>query len=604
MNPTWILVGGAVGAVVLRAGWRRLQLSLAKHPSLRGHARMALRISRWLPYYEHSDENFFCADGAPEDVAARRRTAFQTLSDHVRRKAPRSLELSTQIEDIAADLDFTNAYRVPFPFRNRVREALPVSAVAEQSDGQSIQDADGNWAFDLGGSYGVNVFGYAFYKRCIEESQTIAGSLGPVLGRYHPVVLDNLRRLKTLSGLDQVSFHMSGTEAVMQAVRLARYHTSRRYVVRFCGAYHGWWDGVQAGPGNPLPARDVYTLADGSEAALRVLRTRTDIACVLINPVQSMHPNAAAPSDGTLLGARSTSADDRETYTRWLRRVREVCTERGIAFILDDVFLGFRFAPGGSQEYYGLRADMVTYGKTLGGGLPVGVVCGARRWMARYRETRPADVCFARGTFNSHPYVMAAMNVFLRHLDRPEVQQAYATAATTWKERADSLNQSLAARGVPVRIAAWGTIWLVHYEQPGRYHWMFQYYLRQRGIALNWIGTGRILFPLEVPEAEFAAIMERFVGAADDMVAGGWWWGAGQISAAKLRRLQVRELIGAWRRRKQPIAARERVERPHLPASAASRGPETLSAQSNAEVAIPTLDGAGREARRDALVRR
>ena len=88
---------------------------------------------------------------------------------------------------------------------------------------------------------------------------------------------------------------MSGTEAVMQAVALARYHTRRSHLVRFCGAYHGWWDGVQPGAGNPREVRDVYTLAEDSEATLRVLETRRDIACVLVNPLQALHPNAPAP---------------------------------------------------------------------------------------------------------------------------------------------------------------------------------------------------------------------------------------------------------------------------------------------------------------------
>ena len=81
------------------------------------------------------------------------------------------------------------------------------------------------------------------------------------------------------------------------------------------------------------------------------------------------------------------------------------------------MFVGFRLAPGGAQEYFGVRADMVTYGKTVGGGFPVGVVCGRRELMRRFDEQRPADICFARGTFNSHPYVMAAMQVFLERLN-------------------------------------------------------------------------------------------------------------------------------------------------------------------------------------------
>ena len=119
--------------------------------------------------------------------------------------------------------------------------------------------------------------------------------------RYHPVTAYNVHRLREISGLDEISFHMSGTEAVMQAVRLARYHTRRNYLVRFCGAYHGWWGDVQPGVGNPIAARDTLTLKDMNTASLRVLRSRRDIACVLVNPLQALHPNVGAPTDSTLL---------------------------------------------------------------------------------------------------------------------------------------------------------------------------------------------------------------------------------------------------------------------------------------------------------------
>ncbi len=90
----------------------------------------------------------------------------------------------------------------------------------------TVTDLDGNRFYDVTGSYGVNVFGYDFYKECIERGAEDARDLGPVLGAYHPLTAHNVRRLLEISGLDEVSFHMSGTEAVMQAVRLARYHTA------------------------------------------------------------------------------------------------------------------------------------------------------------------------------------------------------------------------------------------------------------------------------------------------------------------------------------------------------------------------------------------
>ena len=100
-----------------------------------------------------------------------------------------------------------------------------------------------------------------------------------------------------------------------------------------------------------------------------------------------------------------------------------MCTERKIVLIFDEVFVGFRLALGGAQEYFGVRADMVTYGKTLGGGFPVGVVCGRSDLMKRFRDDRPADICFARGTFNSHPYVMGGMHEFLHRLDTARVSR-------------------------------------------------------------------------------------------------------------------------------------------------------------------------------------
>ena len=295
----------------------------------------------------------------------------------------------------------------------------------------------------------MNLLGYDFYKGCLERGAARVGALGPVLGSYPSLVADNVARLARISGKDEVSFHMSGTEAVMQAVRLARYHTGRSHLVRLCGAYHGWWGDVQPGVGNPVPAHETYTLADMSEATLAVLRSRTDIACVLVNPSQALYPNHGAPADSTLVHSRPDASVDRAAYARWLKQLRAVCSARGIVLIFDEIFVGFRLALGGAQEYFGVDADLVTYGKTVGGGLPIGVVCGHHRYMKRFRDDRPADVCFARGTFNSHPYVMAAMNEFLRHLDTPEMQALYRDLDATWDRRTASLNRRLAARGLP-----------------------------------------------------------------------------------------------------------------------------------------------------------
>src|SRR5262249_24008856 len=348
--------------------------------------------------------------------------------------------------------------------------------------------------------------GYDFYKAAIERGIARVRELGPVLGPYHPVIADNVRRLKRISGLDEVSFHMSGTEAVMQAVRLARYHTRRSHLVRFCGAYTGWWGDVQPGVGNPLPARETYTLKDMSDDSLRVLRTRRDIACVLVNPLQALHPNAGAPADSSLLDGSRSARFDKDAYGDWLKRLRAVCSERNIVLIFDEVFVGFCLAMGAAQEYFGVQADLVTYGKTLGGGLPIGVVCGRKHLMRRFRDDRPADICFARGTFNSHPYVMGAMHEFLLHLDAPQVRDLYRDLDRVWNERADRLNPRLADEALPVRVANMPSIWTVFSAQPSRYNWMLQYYLRAEGLALSWIGTGRLIFSLNYTDSDFEAV--------------------------------------------------------------------------------------------------
>lgn len=507
---------------------------------------MARRLASLLPFYEFGEDRFFRSDDAPAEVASRRRASFMQLAELYRTRFAETRRLTAAARESISDLQFTDTYRVPFQYSRVVREHLRAGSFLQASDGVMLTDLDGNKFYDLAGSYGVNLFGYDLYKSCIEEGWQRVRALGPVLGAYHPIVADNVARLKEISGMDEVSFHMSGTEAVMQAVRLARYHTGRTHLVRFCGAYHGWWGDVQPGIGNPLPARDTYTLAEMSDATLKVLRTRHDIACVLVNPVQALHPNKAAPADSALVDSGREASFDKAAYSAWLRELREVCTSRAIVLILDEVFLGFRVALRGAQEYFGVRADLVTYGKTLGGGLPVGVVCGRRELMKRYRDDRPLDICFARGTFNSHPAVMGAMNEFLLRLVTPEISQLYDNLDVRWDGRARELNRRFASEGLPLRIANMSSIWIVCYTRPSRYNWMLQYYLRAEDIALSWIGTGRIIFSLNYTDENFEAVAERFIAAARKMNDDGWWWVSSEPNRRSIKRQILRETAGQF----------------------------------------------------------
>ena len=248
-----------------------------------------------------------------------------------------------------------------------------------------------------------------------------------------------------------------------------------------------------------------------------------------------------------------TAHFDRPAYTAWLKQLRAVCTEQNIALIFDEVFVGFRLAPGGASEYFGVRPDLVTYGKTLGGGLPVGVLCGRRAFMKRYRDDRPADICLARGTFNSHPYVMGAMNEFLHRFESPEIQRLYHGLDELWNARADLLNRMLGEADLPVRVANLSTIWTVCYTRPSRYNWMLQYYLRAEGLALSWVGTGRLIFSLNYSDADFLAVAERFVAAARAMEQDGWWWADPSVTNKLIRRRILREMLASmaprWVRR-------------------------------------------------------
>lgn len=548
INETMLgILAVAGGLAVIRKVKARSALSRAKHRSLAGHSRMAKRIARLIPFYEYDEFRFFRADDAPESIVVKRIKALDELSAFYQQKYKRSAAMTLKAAETISDLQFTGAYRVPFQFSRYLRTRLPAGSFLNCSSGVFVTDLDGNFYYDLTGSYGVNVFGYDFYKSCIAEGARRIENLGPVLGSYHPIVLENAERLKEISGLDEVSFHMSGTEAVMQAVRLARYHTGKKNLVRFCGAYHGWWEDVQPGIGNPMPPGKTYTLEDMSGHSLKVLEERADIACVIINPLQALHPNKPAPADSSLVDSSRSACFDRESYTAWLQALREVCTRKGIVLIMDEVFVGFRLAAGGAQEYFNVKADMVTYGKTLGGGLPVGVVCGRQDLMRRFRPERPADICFARGTFNSHPYVMGAMQVFLERISEFDIRLIYSEADKVWNARAESLNARLAEEKLPLRVDNLSSIWTVSYTEPSRYNWMFQYYLKAEGLLLSWVGTGRFIFSLNYTDADFSIVSGKFIRAARRMTLDGWWWRGSGLGNKEIKRKIMGEMWRAYR---------------------------------------------------------
>ena len=531
LNATgpWTSAGALLGLLLLALlasmAVRKIATMLLTLRALALAPTVSRRLSEWVKSLDYSDQEVLGADGAGDLWVQRRKEAIDRLAEFFQKHCAKSIAWGNDVRGSFSDLRFTDANRVPFPFMRMMREKFSLCSVVTASNGPKLSDLDGNWSLDVSGSYGLNVAGFDRYKEWMEKGLEKVKDLGPVLGPLHPVVADNIALLKSISKLDEVSFHMSGTEAVMAAVRLARFNTRRKLIVCFSGAYHGWWDGVQPGLGSERAIGDCLTLKDLHPASLDLLRRRAnEIAAVLINPVQSFHPNLPPPSDTILLtsGVRKTE-DSTSAYAQWLRKLREVCSECGIPLIFDEVFSGFRLAPGGAQEYFGVQADIVVYGKTVAGGMPIGVVCGKKELMRRFDSEHPMRIAYVIGTFSAHPVVMGAMNEFLNWLVQPATAELYIEAKRRCEQWVSSTNESLSGLSLPVRVMNFATIWTVLFKAPGRYNWLLQYYLRAEGVTLSWVGTGRCMSSLDFTPADYEELQAKLVNAAQKMQADGWW---------------------------------------------------------------------------------
>jgi len=210
-----------------------------------------------------------------------------------------------------------------------------------------------------------------------------------------------------------------------------------------------------------------------------------------------------------------------------------------VPLIFDEVYTGFRLAPGGAQKYFGVRADMVVYGKTVAGGMPIGVVCATKTLMRRFDPKRPMRVAYVVGTFSAHPVVMGAMNEFLRWVTDPTTASLYDEMNDRCAQWAQSTNHALADAALPVRVVNLASIWTVLFTEPGRYNWLLQYYLRAEGVTLSWVGTGRCLGTMDFTEKDYTALQAKLVAAARAMQADGWWLGAEHPRREKTMRLRL-----------------------------------------------------------------
>src|SRR5262245_2395050 len=545
----WMTAGLLIAGLAGVYAARKLIIALSTLPAVALMPAFARRLSYWVKSRDYTEDEFLRADGAPEGCVERRKTALDRLATLLHTRHSQSITWAKAVRESFSDLRFTDANRVPFPFVRVMREKFNLCSVVTASAGAKLRDIDGNWSLDVSGSYGVNVAGFDRYKEWIQRGWERVKDLGPVLGPVHPIVAENIAMLKEVSRMDEVSFHMSGTEAVMAAVRMARFNTRRNLIVCFSGAYHGWWDGVQPGLGSERPLDDCLTLKDINPAALRVIRRRArEIAAVLVNPVQSFHPNSPPPNDAVLLtsDARKTQ-DSTARYASWLRQLREVCTACNIPLVFDEVYTGFRLAPGGAQEFFGVRADIVVYGKTVAGGMPIGVVCGKKELMRRFDPAHPMRLAYVVGTFSGHPAVRGAMNEFLGWLGQPATAKWYEESNRRCAAWVQSTNRELVQASLPLRVVNLGTVWTVLFKAPSRYNWLLQYYLRAEGLTLSWVGTGRCLCSMDFTPEDYQDLQAKLINAARQMKNDGWWLTAQEHPGREkaMRAGLIREVLGS-----------------------------------------------------------
>ncbi|MFG6865098.1 aminotransferase class III-fold pyridoxal phosphate-dependent enzyme, partial [Burkholderia pseudomallei] len=439
------------------------------------------------------------------DALSPRRQAHldKLIGDYTRRTAG-SRALAARYRDVMADS------RASAGFRPSIKEMLyPI--VCRSAAGATFEDVDGNRYLDLSMGFGVHLFGHApdFVTAALRESLSRGLRLGPQADRAGEAAAVIAR----LSGQDRVAFVNSGSEAVMVALRLARTVTGRERVVIFRGAYHGHFDGVLADAADPAdPAAggaplvpgvargavaDTLVFDYGDPASVDTLAAQLGhVAAVLVEPVQSRRPDLQPAA--------------------FLRRLRALTEQAGALLIFDELITGFRIAAGGAQAHFGVKADLVAYGKILGGGLPIGALAGRADVMAavdggawRYGDDSAptAETTLFAGTFNKNPLSIDACVAVLTEIER-RGDALYAQLNERSARLHARLEQALA--GTPIGIARFGSVFRFVF---GRNLDLFFYHLLLRGI---YVWEGRTCF---LSAAHTDADCDRLVAAVADAVA-------------------------------------------------------------------------------------
>lgn len=405
-------------------------------------------------------------------------------------------------------------------FRPSIKEML-YPLVAERSQGSHLWDIDGNDYVDIAMGFGVHLFGHQppMVVRALENQLHQGFQLGPqssLAGQVAQLIHD-------LTGMERIAFNNSGTEAVMTALRLARTVTGRSKIATFAGSYHGHYDGTLAAP-NPQQldgwaapmapgvthnaVADILVLpAYGDIAMLEILRAHAhELAAVVVEPVQSRRPDLQP--------------------VEFLRELRRLTHDLGILLMFDEVITGFRVHPGGAQALFGIQADLVTYGKVVGGGLPIGVVAGKASvldaldggmWRFGDASYPPADTTFFAGTFCKHPLTMASAHAVLTFM-KEQGAELQATLNRRTAQLAATVNAFFAEEQVPIQVAHFGSLFYFRFK--GNMD-LFFYHLVEKGLYL-WEGRTCFLSTAH-SDADLEQIVQAIQNAVFDLQKGGFF---------------------------------------------------------------------------------
>nr|WP_249183621.1 non-ribosomal peptide synthetase/type I polyketide synthase [Burkholderia ambifaria] len=398
--------------------------------------------------------------------------------------------------------------RATVGFRFSTKEMLyPI--VGDRAAGSRLWDIDGNEYIDFTMGFGVHLFGHT--PDFIQHQVTREWQRPLELGARSSLVGEVAARFARVTGLDRVAFSNTGTEAVMTAMRLARAVTGRDKIVMFTHSYHGHADGTLAAanaegvtetiaPGVPFGSVENMVLLDyGSDAALEAIRgMASTLAAVMVEPVQSRNPSLQPVA--------------------FLKELRRITEEAGIALIFDEMITGFRVHPGGSQAMFGVRADLATYGKIIGGGLPLGVIAGSSRfmdaidggmWTYGDHSFPAADRTAFGGTFCQYPLAMAAALAVLEKIEQegPALQAALNERTA---QIAETLNAFFAEAEAPIKVTWFGSMFRFEFTENLD---LFFYHMLEKGI---YIWEWRTCF---LSTAHTEADIDRFIRAVKDSVA-------------------------------------------------------------------------------------